>query len=163
MRPRATRWRVPIDDLNTIEFSFVRVREGEENTYTKDSSLARRTNFGDRSYEEKQRCPGDYDAQVSQRPMAIHALEHLGATDRGVTMFRKLVRQGIKVVRRGADPKGLSRADGVIPTYSHETVLRVPPASTPDRDRVLLRDTARRVLERYLADPGELSRGEVDV
>lgn len=39
------------------------------------------------SYEAGRRQPGDYEAQVSQRPIAIHGLAHLGATDRGVTMF----------------------------------------------------------------------------
>ena len=29
------------------------------------------------SYEASQRRPGDYEAQVSQRPIAIHGLEHL--------------------------------------------------------------------------------------
>ena len=28
-------------------------------------------------------APRDYEAQVGQRPVAIHGLEHLGATDRG--------------------------------------------------------------------------------
>ena len=30
------------------------------------------------AYEASQRQPGDYEAQVSQRPVAIHGLEHLG-------------------------------------------------------------------------------------
>jgi phenylpropionate dioxygenase-like ring-hydroxylating dioxygenase large terminal subunit len=164
VRPRATRWRVPIDDYNTIEFSFARVREGEQNTYTKDASLARRSNFGDRPYEEKQRHPGDYDAQISQRPLAIHALEHLGATDRGVIMFRKMVRDGIRAVQRGEDPKGLDRrAAGAIPTYGHETLLRVPPAATPEEDQALLRTTARQVTERFLRDPLAAAGGVVEI
>ena len=32
-------------------------------------------------------------AQVSQRSIAVHGLEHLGATDRGVTMFRRQLRR----------------------------------------------------------------------
>jgi phenylpropionate dioxygenase-like ring-hydroxylating dioxygenase large terminal subunit len=164
VRPRATRWRVPIDDYHTIEFSFARVQEGQENTYTKNASLARRSNFGDRPYEEKQRQPGDYDAQVSQRSIAVHALEHLGATDRGVTMFRRMVRDGIRAVQRGEDPKGINRRrDGAIPTYGHETILRVPPAATSEEDRVLLRSTARSVTERFLRDPMAAAGGVVEI
>jgi phenylpropionate dioxygenase-like ring-hydroxylating dioxygenase large terminal subunit len=152
VRPRATRWRLPIDDRNTIEFSLVRVREGEENTYTKGSSLARRTNYGDRPYEERQRYPGDYDAQVGQRPIAIHGLEHLGATDRGVAMFRRQIRRGIRAVQNDEDPREFGRGGGIIPTYGHETILRVPPAATPEEDRQVLRDTTRRVMEEHLGN-----------
>jgi len=45
----------------------------------------------DRPYAERQRHPADYDAQASQREIAVHALEHLASTDRGVIMFRKIV------------------------------------------------------------------------
>jgi hypothetical protein len=31
--------------------------------------------------EEHQRMPGDAEAMVSQRPIAIHALEHLASSD----------------------------------------------------------------------------------
>ena len=48
------------------------------------------------SYEAGQRQSGEYEAQVSQRPIAIHALEHIGATDRGVMMFRNQTRRGIR-------------------------------------------------------------------
>ena len=45
---------------------------------------------------ERQRFPADYDAQSSQRPIAIHALEHLASTDRGVIMLRRIVRDGMQ-------------------------------------------------------------------
>jgi hypothetical protein len=61
-------------------------------------------------------------------------------------MFRKGIRAGIQAVRRGLDPKGVVReADQVIPTYTQQTVLRVPPAADPDADRELLRRVARQV------------------
>ena len=50
------------------------------------------------AYEERQRAPGDWDAWVSQGPVTLHSREHLGTTDRGVIMCRKLVRQGIRAV-----------------------------------------------------------------
>ena len=90
--------------------------------------------LGADSYEESQRRPGDFEAQVSQRPIAVHGMEHLGTTDRGITMLRGQIRKGIRAVRAGGDPIGLFRDDGgVVPTYCNNTVVRVPPAKTPER------------------------------
>jgi hypothetical protein len=84
-RPTATRWAVPIDDRHTMQIGFNRALEGRE--------VRRGAGFGQdgsRPYEERQRVPGDYDAQVSIRGgIARHGLEHLASTDRGVTMFLK--------------------------------------------------------------------------
>ncbi len=148
-RPTITSWAVPVDDTNTIRIGFVRAREGSE--------LKRGGGFGqtvERSYDERRRTPGDYDAQTSQRPIAVHALEHLATTDRGVIMLRGLVRRGIRAVQKGEDPPGVAHGgDGVIPTYSHDRVLRVPPAPTPEEDRRLLRETGRRVAEECIGTP----------
>jgi len=106
------------------------------------------------SHEAGQRRPGDFEAQVSQRPIAVHGLEHLGATDRGVTMFRNQIRRGIRAVSAGEDPAGIFRDGGAaIPTYCNDTVVRVPPARTPERDRKLLRATGRKLAEGYIAQP----------
>jgi hypothetical protein len=40
-----------------------------------------------------------FRGQVSQRPIAIHGLEHLGTTDRGITMFRNQIRAGLRAVK----------------------------------------------------------------
>jgi hypothetical protein len=142
-RPLMTTWAVPIDDMNTLAIGYLHWPE------ELDPALQAELLFGntaDRPYEERQRVPGDYDAQVSQRPIAIHALEHLATTDRGVIMVRQLVRQGIRAVQRGKDPKGLRREDdGPIPTYAGQTVVRVPPAPTPEADHQLLQETGRRI------------------
>jgi hypothetical protein len=106
------------------------------------------------SYEASQQHPGDYEAQVSQRPIAIHGLEHLGATDRGITMFRQQIRRGIRAVQAGQDPTGVCRDGGaVIPTYCNDTIVRVPQAATPEADQKLMRETGRRLAEAYLKHP----------
>ena len=61
------------------------------------------------SYEETQREPDDQEAQCSQRPIAIHGLEHLATTDRGVIQFRRLLKTAIKAVKNGEDPMGIIR------------------------------------------------------
>jgi phenylpropionate dioxygenase-like ring-hydroxylating dioxygenase large terminal subunit len=159
-RPIATNWAVPIDDTHTLRIGFRLVHEGEE-----EERL--RTMFGtnqarERSYEERQRQPGDWEAQTGQRSIAIHALEHLGTTDRGVTMFRKSVREGIRAVQRGEDPKGIVRSAGhAIPTLCQDTVLRVPPASTEAEDAELLRRVGRLVASGQY-DVGLLNRADID-
>ena len=153
-----------MDDTNTWEFAFVRLAPGEENTYRTNPSPVVRTNYGDRPYEERQRYPGDYEAQVSQRPIARHTLEHLGATDRGVTMMRKMIREGIRAVKCGEDPKGVWReANGPIPTYGNDTVLRVPAAPSAEADSEVLKKIARQIAERSLEHPPSYGREFVNV
>ena len=81
-------------------------------------------------------------------------MEHLAATDRGVTMFRKQIRSGIRAVRTGHDPAGLCREEGkLIPTYCNDTIVRVPPARSETADNQMMRDTGRRLAESYLKEP----------
>ncbi|MEJ0068268.1 MAG: hypothetical protein WDO24_05550 [Pseudomonadota bacterium] len=65
-----------------------------------------------RDYAQRQREPGDFDApQVSQRPIALHAMEHLTHCDRGVTMLRNLLRREIRAVAAGQAPLHVTRQD----------------------------------------------------
>ena len=148
-RPLATTWTVPLDDTNTMQIGFHRAPEGQ--------APRRDAGFGQdasRPYEERQKVAGDYDAQTSQRPIAVHGLEHLASTDRGVTMLRNMVRRGIRAVQDGADPGRPTTRDGeTVPTYSHDRVMVIPPAATPEADEQLLRDTGRKVVEDCIRDP----------
>jgi len=90
------------------------------------------------SYAERQKVPGDFDAQVSQRPIANHRLEHLTATDKGVNMLRQILRREIRKVAKGEDPQvSPLRTEGRIPTYVHDTVVRVPPRQGVDDDKLV--------------------------
>jgi len=154
--PMMSRWIVPLDDTNTmlIEFRHVSETEGVTPAWWADRSIMLPGQLGADSYEEGQRHPGDYEAQVSQRPIAVHGLEHLGATDRGITMFRNQMRRGIRAVQAGRDPAGLSRdTDAVIPTYCNDTIVRIPPEEDSERDRQLMRTTGRQLADGYLKDP----------
>ena len=148
-RPLATTFTVPIDDTHTMQIGYHRAPQGQPPR--RDPGFGQ---TGDRPYEERQRVAGDYDAQTSQRPIAVHGLEHLASTDRGVTMLRNMVRRGIHSVQNGEDPKGIFLDQGTpIATYSHDRVLTIPPAATPEADRQLLRDTGRTVVEELVKDP----------
>src|SRR5207302_1417112 len=128
------RWIVPVDDTNTmfIEFRHVSETEGVTPAWWADRDIMLPGQLAAESYEESQRHPGDYEAQVSQRPIAIHGLEHLGATDRGVSMFRNQIRRGIRAVKAGDEPPGLRHVTGAVtPTYCNDTIVQVPPAAHP--------------------------------
>jgi nitrite reductase/ring-hydroxylating ferredoxin subunit len=143
-RPLATTWAVPLDDTHTMQIGYYHAPGGKE--------LRRGAGFGQdgsRSYEERQRVPGDYDAQVSiHGGIARHGLEHIAATDRGVTMMRNMIRRGIRAVRNGEDLGYRIPSNGsAVPTYGHDRVVSgVAPAPTPEEDRRLLREVARSVV-----------------
>ena len=143
-----TKWRVPIDDTTTLEMTVARIAEDEEHRPRREVG-----HQAGRDYEARQRKPNDYEAQVTQRPIAIHALEHLGATDRGITMFRRIVRRGIRAVQKGRDPKGVFRKEGeVILTYGGDTVKRIPPLPTPDADAKMMRETGWGWAQQYIKE-----------
>ena len=121
-RPRSTVWAVPIDDTHTMVLTVLHKREWEAPNEFNDFGQT-----GDIPYEERQRWPGDYDAQVSQRTIAVHALEHLAQTDRGITMLRGLAQRGIRAVQAGQEPpQGLAPREGaIIPTYATDTLVTV--------------------------------------
>ena len=148
--PRTTTWTVPVDDTNTLGLGFqYHPEEGPRRSRYQFTG----TRLNGRTYDQGQRQPGDYEALVSQRPIAVHALENLGWSDSGVRMVRRLVREGIHNVERGEDPRQLGLAQrGVVGTYAHSTVLRVPAAATPEEDKALLRETGRRVLAAWHAE-----------
>ena len=135
-----TRWTTPIDN-QTCKVMGWRHFNDEVNSRglgkPEDCGVEKVDFYGqtgfDLSYEERQRAPGDYDAIVSQRPIAIHALEHLTYCDKGVAMLRRLLRRNIRKVAAGdwAAKPSLQSA-GVVPTYCHDTVLTVPLAADDD-------------------------------
>ncbi len=150
--PRAgiTKWVVPIDDTNS---KIVAWRH-----YSDDLDLGGRgdrSNVGlnkvdflgqtgiERSYEEGQRIPGDYEAQVSQGPIAIHKLEHLGQTDNGVALLRTMLRRAIRDVKAGKEPpRPAKNADGRVPTMTGDVIVKVPISNVDDR--IMRRDLGRK-------------------
>ena len=143
-----THWAVPVDDTHTMFMGVARLKEGDREP--------RGTGFGqtaDRPYDERQRVPGDYDAQVSQRPIARHGMEHLGSTDRGIIMMRNLIRRSIRQAQGDISTGPSQDMDKVsVPTFSSGTVLPLEPAPTFAEDRQLLRDTGRRVAEEIVRE-----------
>jgi nitrite reductase/ring-hydroxylating ferredoxin subunit len=131
--PAITRWVVPFDDTSCATIGWRHF-----NPAVDPHGRGRPAEIGlgkvdfpgqtpDRAYEARQRAPGDYDAQVSQRPIAIHALENLGTTDLGVALVRQNLRKNIARLRRKQRLKAIPvDRDGVLNSFAHDTVLRLP-------------------------------------
>jgi phenylpropionate dioxygenase-like ring-hydroxylating dioxygenase large terminal subunit len=105
-------WVVPFDETNSAMIGWAHfdhaMPEAERAQHRAMFSFGQ---DGSRNYEERHRLPGDWDAWVSQGKFAIHDNEHLVHSDGGVKLFRKQLREGIKAVKRGQEPKGIVHAD----------------------------------------------------
>ena len=116
-------WMVPVDDRHVRAFTIAAwpVHDGvpdpdwrprtdttspESAPLNRASPSARR---GERSFEDSQRLPDDLEAQESQRPIAVHALENLTLADGGIVMLRRLLRRSIAQMRDGQDPINIVR------------------------------------------------------
>ena len=154
--PMMSRWLVPMDDTHTMFIELRHLGEGDDEIpeWWLDRGQMLPGQIAMDTYEESQRHPGDYEAQVSQRAIAVHGLEHLSATDRGISMFRNQVRRGIKAVRDGKNPMGLCRDDGaVIPTFCNNTVMHMPAAAGEAADKQMMRTAGMKLAKGYLKAP----------
>jgi phenylpropionate dioxygenase-like ring-hydroxylating dioxygenase large terminal subunit len=149
-----SRWQVPVDDENMIilgwrhfndEIDPEHVGREEDCGVDKIDFLVGQTRH--RTYDEKQRAPGDYEAMTSQRPIALHQFEHPAKSDVGVYLCRQLLRDA---VRGNTPPDGTrvsaAASGNTLPVYTSDSVLRVPRRQGPE-DREALLITARRVVE----------------
>ena len=151
-------WAVPMDDVNTMEISLVLTPIGEENPRTKYPMSALESNSSGRPYEQMQRIPGDYEAQIGQRPIAVHAREHLGTIDKGVAMLRRDLREAIETVQAGGDPSNVFRDGRMVATYSGDAALRLERLADEAADKQVMRQAGRDLIERYIAKGGHIDR-----
>ena len=153
LRHALSRWMRPIDDTNTdiIGWRLFNDKVDPDHQGDRDQIGKGKIDFigqteDERSYHERQRVPGDFEAIVSQRPIAVHRMEHLTGADLGVAMLRRLVRRGIRAVKAGkpfmSPPKS---SDRIIPTYTSDSVLHIPPHNGAERE--LMRELGRKVVD----------------
>ena len=129
-RSAMLRWMVPIDDTRTLTIGWRYFRRELDPQGHGDPAQVGRGKIDfigqtadERSYEERQRVPGDYEVQVSQRPIAVHALENLATSDRGVALLRRLIRNAIRALPAQSGPRVLPvDEDGCVGTYCQDTV-----------------------------------------
>lgn len=166
-----TRWNVPVDDHNMIIFGYRHFNAevdpeglGSEADCGVDSIDFLEGQTGSRSYEEGQRAPGDWEALVSQRPIAIHAQENPGSSDIGVYLCRKLLRE---MLRGKTGPNRLydelTARGKALPIYAQDTVLtaRELPAAEDRRQILALGKTVFEIMRS--ADPLEAAERDAHV
>jgi phenylpropionate dioxygenase-like ring-hydroxylating dioxygenase large terminal subunit len=102
------------------------------------------------NYKDCQYAPGDYEAIISQRPIAVHALENPTKFDAGLYMFRKLLRDAV----RGANPQAgpeqfaawLRDNAGQPNSYCSGNVFDLPIGRTAEEEVSLRRHLAKQVV-----------------
>jgi len=156
-RVHMARWYVPVDDTHSIIFGWRMFGsgidpfgKGDESRLGWDDMDFLGGQVGDRSYEEGQRLPGDWEAITSQRPIAVHALENPMESDVGVYTFRKLLRSAVRGKNAAADPTlWHERARQGLPyhCYTQNDVLAIPRRAEESDDREMIRKIGRHIVE----------------
>lgn len=152
--PFLTFWTLPVDDDKSINFYISHVSKDEAMPFEERRKLEIFGQREDRPYKERQYLPGDHEAQVGQGPINVFELEHLGTHDRGITLFRRYVRRGIKAVEKGDTPKGFYRSqDEVPPTFASDRVIAAKDADIGNGDARSMEAFLLAVGEDYLSHP----------
>jgi hypothetical protein len=154
-RPGLTRWIVPVDDTNTmvIAWRHFNDRDDPQRQGKPDEVGLEKTDFygqsRHRSDEQRHRSPGDYEAWTSQGPITSHAREHLATTDKGVAMLRRKLKQEIRNLAAGTEPRRPAAGQcGHVPTYGGDTILHIPPTGGDDTELIL--EVSRKVYSAYI-------------
>ena len=135
-RSSFTRWVVPIDDHQCVAIAWANFGErGDPIEYDNKEGYEKieAGEIVDRTFEEKQKSPGDAEAVEGMGSISAHKGEHLMSTDYGIMAYRKHIRKSIKALEKGVDPKQPQKNGDTIKTYGQDTVLRVPKRNIDDR------------------------------
>ena len=167
-RVHMSRWYVPVDDTHSIIFGWRMFgteidpyQKGDESRLGWDNMDFLGGQVGDREYGESQVLPGDWEAITSQRPIAIHALEHPIEGDVGVYMFRKLLRAAVRGENPAADPAAYharARRGEPYHCYTQNDILAVPKRADEAEDREVIRKVGRKIVE--ITAEGDRFQGE---
>lgn len=150
-----TRWQVPVDDEHSIAFGWRHFNDevdpdhsGREEACGVDKIDFLIGQTRHRTYDERQRIPGDYEAIVSQGPIVVHSLEHPGKSDVGVYMCRSLLRDAVRGKTAPDPTRALVETGGTdtLPRYTSDSVLHISRHLDKEKDRELIRKAADQVL-----------------
>ena len=110
----------------------------------------------ERSRDEGRRMPGDYEVQVSQGPITIHAGERLATTHKGVALDRRMLRQAIRALAAGDEPPPLRTGpNDLVPTMAGDVIVRAPASNGDD---VELQRTVGRAVGRIVYETMDVER-----
>jgi len=94
-------WLLPMDDTHYRIYTAIRARDGAaRNRGTRPNGKR----WQDLSPDERRASPGDWEAQIGQGTITLHSEEHLGSSDRGLALVRRMFRDNLELVERGGDP-----------------------------------------------------------
>ena len=152
-RSSTLRWMVPVDNTctRTIGWRFFNQQLDPRGQCNKQKVGKESIDFigqteDERPYKERQRQPGDYEAQVSQRPIAVHANENLSGFDAGVVRIRTMLRRRIRALAGGEPVARPAVCEGLVSTYCQDTVSNW--RDHPEKEETaILREYARRVAD----------------
>ena len=150
-RASITKWTIPHDDENCMIIAWRSFGPGIDPQGHGDRSQVGKNcvdfpgQTGVEPYEFRQKHPNDYEAQVSQGPIAAHAAENLGSTDTGVAYLRRKLRRAIRSVAAGEQLPTVERFNDEFLTHTQDTVIPIP--LHPTDDEQLLRDVTKAVME----------------
>ncbi len=148
-RTAFSRWVVPIDDENTTAFAwaiFGDRADPEEYNTPEGPELIEQGERMDRSYDERQRFPGDAEAVEGMGRIADQKLEHLVPSDKGIIQYRQRLRQLCRNLENGKSPAQVQNFwKNPVPTYGGDTVLHIPPSA--DDDSRFLLEIGQRVMQ----------------
>jgi len=135
-RSSFTRWVVPVDDHHCVAIAWGNFGERGDPIEYNNKEGCERIEAGeimDRSWDEKQKNPGDAEAVEGMGSISSHKGEHLMPTDQGVMAYRRHIRKSIKALQKGIEPEQPKNNEDIIKTYGQDTVLRVPKRNIDDR------------------------------
>jgi nitrite reductase/ring-hydroxylating ferredoxin subunit len=148
-RTAFSRWVVPIDDERTTAFAwaiFGDRADPEEYNTPEGPELIEQGEVMDRSYDQRQRFPGDAEAVEGMGRIADQKREHLAPSDKGIILYRKKLRKLCRDLEKGIEPEHTSDYwSNPVPTYGGDTVLNVP--RDPENDSELLRKIDKSVMQ----------------
>jgi len=102
------------------------------------------------NYKEAQYAPGDYEAIISQRPIAIHALENPTKFDAGLYAFRKMLRDAVRGTNPAAAAQGFAQwlrdVNGAPNSYCSGNVFELPLADSIEQEVSNRRQLARKAV-----------------
>jgi phenylpropionate dioxygenase-like ring-hydroxylating dioxygenase large terminal subunit len=113
-RPNSLGFAVPVDDSHARILMTMRVPADAKDRPMRGLEAETFKPWHQRTLEERQDQPGDYEAQAGQGPISLHSEEHLVTSDKGIGMQRRMLRRAMEVVAGGGDPPGVAFEDGAM-------------------------------------------------
>lgn len=108
-RSLSLQFRVPIDDVNTIQFAY-RVAARKPGAAPQPLRVKHTELFDEKGRIIADNVPTqDMVAWVGQGPISDRTSEHLARSDKGVVLYHNLLLESLEKIERGEDPMGIVR------------------------------------------------------